>query len=411
MNIEKALLANFNDDFARSYGPDAAYQKSYEFVKELASERCPDEHVPSTRQEFEETFGYDPGDPPSSRIDALFVDDTPEAQLESYMDSVCKKFGCPQVATYLREGFRMLNEAQDDQTPAKAENWQADYGTGGIFLHEGSADGFYAKEKDPIGYAILTNNVAMLKALHDGTAPTPENPWNVSGWEEDIDHEGTYKYSFEADYEHEFIQDWRRVVGETDCQQALRLMLQYVPDFWLCPCDFMNAFYAGYDKKLLHTLLLNYYNLIDRKDDPYNSYLPFEGVKISEVLDFLSAKEGQPAQQGQAVPEKVHSKQTYIRMLYKAIEPITKKLHSDSNWQAVWDIKDAWNKACPTLQYSIGSPNGGYRQNRDNTAKWKEYSVEITTPDNKKISGRICCNAAGTVEDPFSRYDVTLELH
>ena len=163
-----------------------------------------------------------------------------------------------------------------------SDDWRDEYGEQGIIMNESSADGFFAKPNDPIGFAILNNDVASLQKLHDGTYVADE-PYNVTGFSEDFDNEGEFHYDFEEGYHREFEEDWERVVGETDNQEALRLMLQYVPDFWLCSIDFWNAFKAGYDKKLLARLLSNY----PAKDDPYNNYLPWEDVSFDEVMDFL----------------------------------------------------------------------------------------------------------------------------
>lgn len=162
------------------------------------------------------------------------------------------------------------------------DNWRDEYGDQGIIMDESSADGFFAKPNDPIGFAILNNDVDSLQKLHDGTYVADE-PYNVTGFSEDFDNEGQFNYDFEEGYHREFEEDWERVVGETDNQEALRLMLQYVPDFWLCSIDFWNAFKAGYDKKLLARLLSNY----PAKDDPYNNYLPWDDVSFDEVMDFL----------------------------------------------------------------------------------------------------------------------------
>ena len=161
-------------------------------------------------------------------------------------------------------------------------DWRSEYGNGGIITHENSADGLFARPNHPIGYAILTNNTKMLTKLHEGKVKA-KDAYNIVGFEEDLNREGKYVYNFEHGYENEFEKDWERVVGETDNQDALKLMLQFVPEFWLCPIDFYNAFSAGYDKTLLATLLRNY----PVPDDPYNNYLPWDGVSIDEVLQFL----------------------------------------------------------------------------------------------------------------------------
>ena len=196
--------------------------------------------------------------------------------------ALCYKAGKPALAEAiinLRNLYKSQMEA-GETTPQS--DWRSEYGNGGIVMHENSADGFFAKPNHPIGYAILTNNTKMLTKLRSGKVKA-KDAYNIVGFEEDLNREGKYVYNFERGYEVEFEQDWERVVGDTDNQKALRLMLEFVPDFWLCPIDFYNAFSAGYDKTLLATLLRNY----PTPDDPNNSYLPWEGVSFDEVLQFL----------------------------------------------------------------------------------------------------------------------------
>ena len=196
--------------------------------------------------------------------------------------ALCDKAGKPALAEAIIKLRNLYKSQMEAGETVQQSDWRSEYGTGGIITHENSADGLFARPNHPIGYAILTNNTKMLTKLRSGKVKA-KDAYNIVGFEEDLNHEGKYVYNFERGYEVEFEQDWERVVGETNNQDALRLMLQFVPDFWLCPIDFYNAFSAGYDKTLLATLLRNY----PTPDDPYNSYLPWDGVSIDEVLQFL----------------------------------------------------------------------------------------------------------------------------
>lgn len=168
--------------------------------------------------------------------------------------------------------------------------WQKEYGDGNINTYEHSADGFFATERSPIGFAVLNNDVDMLEKLHAGTVTMPEKP--ARGWGEDIDAEPDkdghypYVYNFDDGFEQEFVKDWSRVVGEKNNEEALRKLLEYEPDFWLCDVDFSNAYHAGYDKKLLAQLLRNFAVLVDY-DDEGRAYTGYEDVSIEEMLEFL----------------------------------------------------------------------------------------------------------------------------
>lgn len=137
------------------------------------------------------------------------------------------------------------------------------YGDGGINTYEHSADGFFPTDKDTLAKAIYNNDVETIKELHDSNLKTYEEPDEMTmGWHDDYDDfndDSTHYwyYDWEWDYDQSFVEDFCRVIGLTDNQDALRLMLQYEPDFIVCPADFGNAIHAGYDKELIKKLFFN----------------------------------------------------------------------------------------------------------------------------------------------------------
>jgi len=169
------------------------------------------------------------------------------------------------------------------------------YGSGDIVTHENSADGFYVDDHDPMGWAILNNDVATMKELFAGNATTPDKPWLYAGWVEDTDapedKEGNYPYVYNWDSERDlnFVEDWKRVVGETDNEEALNLLLEHDPDFIPTAIDFYNAFLAGYDKKLLRKLLDNIRAVWDKDDinDSYLNYEDFGETPYENLIEFL----------------------------------------------------------------------------------------------------------------------------
>jgi len=190
-------------------------------------------------------------------------------------------------------------EAKKSEADGDEAKLQAAYGDGGIITHESSADGFYVDDHDPMGYAILNNDVATMKELFAGTAPVPEKPWTYAGWHEDTDapedKDGNYPYVYDWERENDtnFVNDWKRVVGETNNEEALNFLLEKAPDFVPTAIDFYNAFHAGYDKKLLRKLLDNISTVVD-KEDISREYLNYEdfGEDAYNNLDkFLDASE------------------------------------------------------------------------------------------------------------------------
>ena len=172
------------------------------------------------------------------------------------------------------------------------------YGDGGIYTGEtGSADGFYPNKDWTLPWAILNNDVASLEKLHDGNL-TSDKPVNTSGWLDDykdMDDESTHYwyYDWEWDYDQHFVKDFCRVIGKTDNQYALRKMLEYEPDFIVCPVDFSNAIHAGYDKDLILALLNNIRSVVDDEDLKVNylgddDYVDDEHPDpIQNLVDFL----------------------------------------------------------------------------------------------------------------------------
>lgn len=193
-----------------------------------------------------------------------------------------------------------MNKA--DGTPIESKKNEAGgadlasvYGSGDIVTHESSADGFYVDDHDPMGWAILNNDVDTMKELFAGTAPTPDKPWLYAGWDEytdapaDKDGSYPYRYSWDSERDLNFVEDWKRVVGETNNEEALNLLLEHDHDFIPTAIDFYNAFLAGYDKKLLRKLLDNIRAVWDKDDinDSYLNYEDFGETPYENLIEFL----------------------------------------------------------------------------------------------------------------------------
>mgnify|MGYP003288920989 CR=1 FL=1 len=114
-------------------------------------------------------------------------------------------------------------------------------------------------------------------------------------------------------------------------------------------------------------------------------------------------------------------KKQIINAIYKELQKnnTTGKFYRDDYWEGVTkvrkDITTALNglyrKTSHEYDVSISAKNGGYRKNDDGT-QWKEYTIEIflKTQEEPFMNGILNCHAAGTLDDPFSMYDMTVQL-
>lgn len=104
-------------------------------------------------------------------------------------------------------------------------------------------------------------------------------------------------------------------------------------------------------------------------------------------------------------------------LIYKTTTKLTSRLYHDDSWEGVEMIKNEIKKVIEEngggYYPIIYVNNGGYRTSSDGISKWKEYYVDIfsNNSDNPVIQGTLNCHAAGTVEDPFKSYDMSLVLY
>lgn len=129
-----------------------------------------------------------------------------------------------------------------------------------------------------------------------------------------------------------------------------------------------------------------------------------EKLKINTDIDRYNIK----------APEKRKIQNAIYKQLQKT--GTTGKFYKDDNWEGVGlvkkDIEDAFDSIKnPNHEYevSIAPDNGGYRKSKDGLSQWKQYKIEIYVKGNEEpfMFGTLNCHAAGTVDDPFSMYDMS----
>lgn len=97
--------------------------------------------------------------------------------------------------------------------------------------------------------------------------------------------------------------------------------------------------------------------------------------------------------------------QKLVNDLYKMTESLTKGLFHDTDWSHIHAVT---RKVEEKYKVYTSVKNGGYF----NEGKSKRWELYIYDPSLGHVAaGNICACAAGTVEDPWLRYDICLILY
>lgn len=109
---------------------------------------------------------------------------------------------------------------------------------------------------------------------------------------------------------------------------------------------------------------------------------------------------------------KVQSLTKLKREIYNAVEPYTKNMIRWDNFSEVINIQEAIRDAVgPDLMCDIDGGNDT-RTNKDGL-EYREFNISIY--ENKDeydmvLEGKLVCNSAGTMDDPWKLYDITVLL-
>ena len=98
--------------------------------------------------------------------------------------------------------------------------------------------------------------------------------------------------------------------------------------------------------------------------------------------------------------------------IYRAVEPYTKKMIRWDNFSEIINIQEAIRDAVsPDLMCDIDGGNST-RTNKDGL-EYREFNISIY--NNKEdyemvLEGKLVCNSAGTMDEPWKLYDITVLL-
>lgn len=99
------------------------------------------------------------------------------------------------------------------------------------------------------------------------------------------------------------------------------------------------------------------------------------------------------------------TKNRLIKLIYKAAQEYKGKL-IDKSWENVYALM---NRIADFTGASVNLGGGAYCQSFDGLSHWKEYTIEIHK-DNLTVKGLLTAHAGGSLDDPFSSYDLTIQL-
>lgn len=98
--------------------------------------------------------------------------------------------------------------------------------------------------------------------------------------------------------------------------------------------------------------------------------------------------------------------------IYRAVEPYTKNMTKWDNFSKIIDIQEAIRDVVgPDLMCDIDGGNS-IRLNKDGL-EYREFDISIY--NNKEdyemvLEGKLVCNSAGTMDEPWKLYDITVLL-
>ena len=100
--------------------------------------------------------------------------------------------------------------------------------------------------------------------------------------------------------------------------------------------------------------------------------------------------------------------------IYKETQKLTSHLYHDDYWYGVTLVKNKIQEIIDDngsdYELCISVPNGGYHTSSDGMSQWKSYIIKISYDNNVVLAGTLNCHAAGTINDPFKSYDMSLVI-
>ena len=106
---------------------------------------------------------------------------------------------------------------------------------------------------------------------------------------------------------------------------------------------------------------------------------------------------------------------TVIEKIYDCTYDFRTGMFSDYDWSNVFALRDKIQEVINAINllydsnYEFEFGGGVYKKSDYRVNEYREYTFVITDTDSKETrSGSVICCAAGSMENPFSKYDISL---
>lgn len=104
-------------------------------------------------------------------------------------------------------------------------------------------------------------------------------------------------------------------------------------------------------------------------------------------------------------------KKKYINKIYKYIDDLTSHIYRDDDWRNVSLVFERIYDAIGNDgELKTWVEDGGYWKQLGEFPNYKEYKFLVSLTNGVEINGSLKCHTAGSMEDPFDRYDITVTM-
>ena len=108
---------------------------------------------------------------------------------------------------------------------------------------------------------------------------------------------------------------------------------------------------------------------------------------------------------------------TLITKIYDCTYDLTTGIFSDYDWSNVFVLRDKMQEVINAINllydsnYDFEFRGGVYKKSDDGMNEYREYTFVITdTHSGETRRGLVVCSPAGSIEDPFNKYDISLTV-